>query len=152
MWFVKYQFIYYYVLIYFLWSRLNNLFLSAKYIVLIVPKSTPENLRRPVQNPFSRDLSLLFVYPRASLKTLKSQSVHFISTSKNNTIYKSLQGLQGHHEHTHIQTKTRLKTLMKKVFRGLQGLQHNIKLRKKYFCKVRIFMRFIESLLRKTDS
>ena len=28
-----------------------------------------------------------------------------ISISKNNTIYKSLQGLQGHHEHTHNQTE-----------------------------------------------
>ena len=46
--------------------------------------------------------------------------------SAQHIIYKSLQGLQGHHGHTHNQTKTRLKTLSRKVFRGLQGLQENI--------------------------
>ena len=45
-----------------------------------------------------------------------------ISISNKYRIYKNLQGLQGHHGHTHNQTKTRLKTLSRKVFRGLQGI------------------------------
>ena len=42
------------------------------------------------------------VYPRVSLKTLKSKSaIFYIIISKKYTILKSLQGLQEHHGHTH---------------------------------------------------
>ena len=47
-----------------------------------------------------------FVYPCVSTEDPEGQKCYFsISISKKYTIYNSLQGLQGHHEHTHDQTK-----------------------------------------------
>ena len=49
------------------------------------------------------------------LKTLKSKSaIFYIIISKKYTILKSLQGLQEHQGHTHTQTKTRLKTSLRR--------------------------------------
>ena len=56
--------------------------------------------------------SCIPVYP---LKTLNSKTVIFyIIISKKYTILKSLQGLQEHREHKHTQTKTRLKTSLRR--------------------------------------
>ena len=74
----------------------------------------------------STTLWFAVVYPRVSLKTLKGRSVLFISISNKYTIYKSLQGLQGHHGHIHTQ-----KQIASEDFLG-KGLQRSSGSSRKY--------------------
>ena len=93
--------------------------LTFKFFCNISPNTAtrgfPEDLWRLEENVFSRDFVCLRVSLCILLKPPKSKSaIFYIIISKKYTILKSLQGLQEHQGHTHNQTKTRLKTSLRR--------------------------------------
>ena len=100
--------------------------LTFKFFRNISPNTAtqgfPEDLWRLEENVFSRDLVCLRVSLCIPWRPWRAEVYFSISISNKYINYKSLQGLQGHHGHTHNQTKTRLKTLSRKVFRVVRFL------------------------------
>ena len=94
-------------------ARLTKTLAMFRFVFdIAIPESNSWRPLKTKQNSFSRALIYRCVSSCIHWRPWRAEVYFFISISKNNTIYKSLQGLQGHHEHTRNQTETRLKTLV----------------------------------------
>ena len=83
-------------------ARLTKTLAMFRFVFdIAIPESNSWRPLKTKQNSFSRALIYRCVSSCIHWRPWRAEVYLFISISKNNTIYKSLQGLQGHHEHTH---------------------------------------------------